>query len=234
MRILFPLSVNSAVLFALTALPVSAAEQHNWNGIYAGGHVGGAWGMHDATIIPDINIVPPGTAIAQSPDGVLAGGQVGFNAQMGSWLLGIEGTVSWSDVDGSGHVDSTSFPGASIHTVSDTNWIATFVGRLGYTLDDTLLYVKGGVAYFDFDFRGSATFNGVEQGGASVSGGRTGWTIGAGIEFPLSPAWSARLEYDFYDFETKQYLFGGDTPIDLDAEFHTVQLGLNYHVNLAP
>ena len=31
-------------------------------------------------------------------DGAMFGGQIGYNMQFGSWLAGVEGDISWTDV----------------------------------------------------------------------------------------------------------------------------------------
>ena len=66
------------------ALPASAGD---WNGFYIGLNAGGAFGDTDWTNVSNttpggarINFVAPQT-IAQSPNGVLAGGQIGYNYQ---------------------------------------------------------------------------------------------------------------------------------------------------------
>jgi len=34
----------------------------------------------------------------------------------------------------------------------------------------------------------------------SASLARTGWTVGAGVDWAFAPQWSATLEYNYYDF----------------------------------
>ena len=38
---------------------------------------------------------------------------------------------------------------------------------------------------------------------------RTGWTVGGGIEWAFWNNWSAKVEYDFYDFGTRSVTLAG-------------------------
>lgn len=204
----------------------TSALSHNWNGFYLGGHLGGGWGDQDATILPDIFILPARSTIPQNQSGFVYGAQGGFNYQVGTWVVGIEGAFSGTGIDGTGQRPSL-IPDFVVHTAGDINWLASMVGRLGYAQDRSLFYVKAGVAQLDFDFEGYSTFEGEYQGGGRIDDRLTGWTLGAGIEYALTSAWSTRLEYNYFDFGSENYTVGG-TPIQLNMELHTVQLGLNY------
>jgi outer membrane immunogenic protein len=74
-------------------------------------------------------------------------------------------------------------------------------GRLGYAVDKWLLYVTGGVAWARID---SSQFLLIGDGGPVGTGllqtdTRTGWTVGAGIEYAVGWGWSARTQYLFVD-----------------------------------
>ena len=79
---------------------------------------------------------------------------------------------------------------------------------MGYAVDHWLFYAKGGVAWASNKYSVVGTFN----GGAAVGRAfrstskdwsvRTGWTAGGGVEWAFAEDWSARLEYDYYDFGT--------------------------------
>src|SRR5690554_1174676 len=69
----------------------------NWSGVYFGVHGGYGWGEWDASpVSPDNH---PGRTV--DLDGFFAGGQLGFNVQTGRFVWGLEGDLSWSDIDGS-------------------------------------------------------------------------------------------------------------------------------------
>jgi opacity protein-like surface antigen len=60
---------------------------------------------------------------------------------------------------------------------------------------------------------------------------RTGFTVGAGIEIGLVENISAKIEYDFYDFGSKNYNFASITPVAVKSDLHTFIVGLNYKFN---
>ena len=66
-----------------------------------------------------------------------------------------------------------------------------FTGQVGYAWNNALLYVKGGAAVTDRNYRHSLV-----AGGALLrsTGYQTRWggTVGAGLEFGFAPNWSAR------------------------------------------
>ena len=120
-----------------------AYAPYNWSGLYIGGHLGYAWSDEDAIF------TGTGLSGALDPSGFLAGGQIGVNWQVGSWVFGVEGDMSWTGADG-----ATSIAGATVTT--DHNWYATLAGRLGFAWDRWLIYGKGGAAWMDADYATAA------------------------------------------------------------------------------
>ena len=61
---------------------------------------------------------------------------------------------------------------------------------------------------------------------------RFGWTIGAGIEFPFAPNWTARAEYLFTDFGNQRRDISRPSAQRIDANLTISQLrfGLNYRL----
>ena len=72
------------------------------------------------------------------------------------------------------------------------------------------------------------------SGGVRLNGGhQDGYTVGAGLEYMFAQNWSAKIEYQYYDF-------GKTTLRDAAAlaafgsfrdDEHTVKAGLNYRFN---
>ena len=73
-------------------------------------------------------------------DGWLVGGQVGCQMQQDRWVFGIEGQASWADIDGNSVLGSPT----SFRFKSKTDIVGTITLRLGYAIDRTLFYAKGG------------------------------------------------------------------------------------------
>ncbi|MBR1220124.1 porin family protein [Bradyrhizobium sp. U87765 SZCCT0131] len=195
------------------------APIYNWTGFYIGGHVGGAFG---------------GNSSFGNNDGRFLGGvQVGADYQFApNWVLGIEGQYSWS----ARNTSSVAFvPGA--FTISDRNSnLGSVTGRLGYTWGPALLYVKGGVGFRE----GNNVFVSNTATGAAVpftsSSDTVGYTVGAGLEYLFAQNWSAKVEYQYYNFgKTNVNLVapgtGAATTVSYDRDVHTVKAGINYRFN---
>ncbi len=218
-----------------TPITTSVTAPWNWSGLYLGGHVGAALA---ATDIAD----PFGPSIygdnVRSP-GFIGGGQAGYNYQIGSLVFGMEGDVSGAVSDGT----NTCFA-FSGNTVSSTcrvrpNLYATLTGRFGYAVGRSLLYAKGGAAWThgaaDMVFNNNGPQPEFLTSASSLDA--TGWTVGGGIEYALTPALSAKIEYDYLNFGSQNvdapYVagnkFGLVAPVTSAVErVHQAKLGLNY------
>jgi outer membrane immunogenic protein len=225
--------------------PVAVPAVFDWTGLYLGAHVGYGWSDHDVTQVTGSQVYPAGFVFPTShPNGVIGGGQIGYNYQIQHWVIGIEGDGSATDMTGSVRAFSPLIAGrySDLHTQFD--WIATLTGRLGFAADNWLFYGKGGAAWAHSK-GGSEHFTalGVLVSTTSPSGTGTGWTVGAGTEYAFSSNWSAKLEYNYIDLGRKTTAtpvlntpaFGGATnQIDFDRgnKIHLVKAGINYRFNL--
>lgn len=197
--------------------PAYVAPIYNWTGFYLGAHVGGAFSS-------DNNF--SGLSTGNNGNGRFLGGvQVGADWQFNpNFVLGLEGQYSWL----SGDVGAA-FPGGFVYT-NDQRGLGSITGRVGYTWGPGLIYVKGGYAYSDNNEK--VTFNGAPVGFVINGDHSNGYTVGAGIEYMFAPNWSAKAEYQYYNF--------GDATIVAPAAFgkfttddHTVKAGVNYRFNWA-
>ncbi len=180
-------------------VPTFTSSSFDWTGFYAGLHIGYGWG--------DVDIA--GGAINVDVDGILGGGQIGYNWQTDQWVWGIEGDISAAGMDG-----------ATGAVTADEEWIATIRGRVGYTWDQWLLFASAGVA-----------FTGVEAaaGGIADDNTHTGWTAGAGIEYGFNQNWTMRAEYLYIDFDDEFYAVAGGVPAE--KEDHIFRIAMNYIFN---
>jgi outer membrane immunogenic protein len=201
----------------------------SWTGCYIGGNVGGGFGHTDMT--DDLGAVGvAGTSAATDTSGFIGGGQVGCNYQFGGgFVVGAEGMFDFGDIQGSNTFTNL---GATQTINSKTDWLTSATGRIGYGWDRWMLYAKGGAAWAhdNFNWNGTA-FGGPFNAGATDT--RLGWTVGGGLEWAFWSGWSARVEYDFYDFGTNTYSFtdsvtGLASPFDVKNTISTVTLGINY------
>jgi outer membrane immunogenic protein len=200
-----------------TKAPAMVAPIYNWTGFYVGGFVGGAFGGSNG-------VEGFGAPISSHRDSAFfGGGQFGFNYQFApNWVAGIEG-----DIGGLSNNDRVfSGPGgAFLRDRSD--WLASVTGRLGYTWGPAMVYAKGGVAFRDDS--GLASLNGFP----AVTSNRddTGYTVGAGLEYMFAPAWSAKIEYQYYNFDHTTVSVLGTPALRYSDDVHTVKAGINYHFN---
>jgi outer membrane immunogenic protein len=197
-----------------TKAPAYTAPEavYNWTGFYIGGHVGGAFA---------------GDSSLQGSDGRFLGGvQGGYDYQFApNWVMGVEAQYSWL---AGGNNSGRLFPGGTLVT-ANTDQLGSVTGRVGYTWGPALLYAKGGYAWRDNN-NIAVSFAGVPQPFTTDGSHRDGYTVGAGLEYMFAPNWSAKVEYQYYNFGSTTLTSG---PADIvgtrfrDDE-HTVKAGLNY------
>lgn len=184
---------------------------YDWTGFYVGGHVGYGWA--DKSWQDGFGLF----GISQRANGFLGGGQAGFNYQVGQFVFGVEGDMSWSGMKGSTNTLASSFN-------TDVDWTATLTGRLGMAFDRWLVYGKGGAAWA----RDRYSTNFYTLPGTEVTDTRLGWTVGAGVEYAFAPQWTAKLEYNYMDFGTRSVSFAPGFSTDIDQQVHAVKFGVNY------
>jgi len=200
--------------------PAYAAPIYNWTGFYIGGHIGGAFSSDN-----NFN----GLVTGNNNNGRFLGGlQGGADYQFApNWVVGLEGQYSWLGNNG-----SVIFPAGYLYT-NNQRGLGSVTGRVGYTWGPGLLYVKGGYAYSDNNE--TLTAVGVPTAFVLDRGHSNGYTVGAGLEYMFAQNWSAKVEYQYYNFGSSRFLapipmvqYGSFTNDD-----HTVKVGVNYHFNWA-
>jgi outer membrane immunogenic protein len=215
------LAFSALIMPAMAAdMPLKAPPPPpTWTGLYWGVNVGwvGSSQYNITNTGTDTGVGGLGTALAVgaipgtipvSHSGFIGGGQIGYNWQFDpSWVWGIEADFQGTTANGSaGSVFMTGppFPG-NITTVYkyELDTLGTVRGRIGWLSSPNLLwYGTGGLAY------GQTKLASAVQGPAaappcqnesttatSSSHMSAGWTLGAGVEWKLSPVWSVKAEY---------------------------------------
>ena len=161
----------------------------NWTGFYIGGNVGGGssvkrWADFDFTTT---TFFDEGRHSATGP---MAGGQIGYRWQSASWVFGVEAQYNWANLRGD-NVSIDSFDDTN-HTRIDS--IGLFTAQLGYTVYDTLLYVKGGAMVVTDHYTVTDLTTGILEGTKNET--RWGATAGVGVEYAFSQNWTAGIEYN--------------------------------------
>ena len=168
--------------------------------------------------------------------GGLAGGQLGCNYQMGWLVAGIEGEGYWSSLRNSFSQSSSPINFETWTTRNSYN--ADVAARFGLAFDRAFFYGKGGVVFGRFDFANTGAETVVPVGPFASSGSATlpGLLLGLGLEYGLTPRWTAKMEYDFLGFSASTTGFtclgaGCATPtfnVSPGATEQVFKLGLNY------
>jgi outer membrane immunogenic protein len=165
-----------------------------WQGLYGGVNLGWGW--------------------SGDADGVVGGGQIGYNWQSNQFVYGLEADISAADI---GVSETLVVPGAVLKASGSIDWLATIRGRVGVLVQpNLLLYGTAGLAIVSAEAHGSVNAFGFGQISASERDTETGFVYGVGLENKLTERMSARLEY-----------LGFSQP-DRIADFGIIRAGLNF------
>jgi outer membrane immunogenic protein len=180
--------------------PPKSVYDYSWTGFYLGANAGF------------------GSVNNSNAGGFIWGGTLGYNQQIGNFVVGLEGDYDWSNIQATTFVGvcATSATGCRINN----NWIATVRGRIGYAFDRYLAYATGGLAYGNAKVTADSGFD---------VANRSGYAIGAGLEYRIDVHWTARAEYLYVNLSDHNCAFcSPDVPIIADFRQNIVRLGLNY------
>ena len=264
------LIVSSVALVASLAGSAMAADMpirppavvESWTGFYAGVALGGrfsdsTWTTNCLSAGAPGGVGCPLNFVAQNGSRFVTNNPTGFssatfrpsvylgyNWQVGNWVLGAEGDVAYGQgnnsikgIPGAENLAAATAanPGSDTSTVKET-WDAGVRGRAGFLITPTmLLYATAGASWIHMEasaFCGSAAPIGWCRGPAgpgsnvgtvsTASTTKTGWTAGGGIEAMLWSNWLARIEYRYSDYGTFGYtLFSGLDAIAAETKLHT-------------
>ncbi len=185
--------------------------RYNWSGFYGGG----GYGPNTSPAANDAAIFPA------SATGFIGGFQSGYSYHApNNIVLGAEADITF--------ISPRDERKAVLRPYDTTvNFLGTALARLGYASGYWLPYITGGLAFgkprvSQFDSVGDVTIG--------TNANHWGWTVGAGLEFALTGAWTAKLEYNYLNLGAETYYLQTPAPQALAVEphFHLVKLGLNY------
>lgn len=180
------------------------APVFTWTGFYVGGNAGYGWGNVNAG-----NTFATRTVTIGDTDGFVGGGQIGYNYQMGQFVLGLEADIQGADLKTGSNVfgDSVS-----------TDYYGTVRARVGVAFDRILPYVTGGWAYGNV----KTTIGGVGSTDKTHTGG---YVLGAGIEYAFTNNLVGGVEYQYVDLGEKNVFNSG---IKVGHDFSVVRARLSY------
>jgi outer membrane immunogenic protein len=193
-------------------VPVPVA--YNWTGFYMGANLGGHF-LRDEIGTTSFGFVGSGvvdasTGTSLSPNGVIAGLQIGYNWHVGRMFVGLEFDANWLSGSAS---RSLSFgpplnPADAMTNASKAQFLTTVRPRVGVVLDRWLIYATGGLAVETFITNDTFTFTGATNlTGIDKRSTRTGETVGLGVEYAVLDSWTLKAEYLYLNYG------GADTTI---------------------
>jgi outer membrane immunogenic protein len=232
---MFGIGAACAADLPMKALPYTPPPPpFSWTGFYIGGHAG-------AGVMLDQGFTANNFLDDKHGIGALAGGQIGYNWQMGMFVLGIEGEGFWSGMK----VTQDQFDGVNPGILGSTatvknKWDYDIAGRFGIAIDHALIYGKAGWVAGNFAWNLTDT----TSPGFNVNGSATlnGLLIGLGLEYAFTNNWTVKFEYDYLGFGAKDVVFitvpcSNCTPLtttqNVSADKHIFKVGFNYLFNAA-
>ena len=247
MKILLLAGVAAA---AMCTMPTVAQADFAGTGFYAGVQAGYGFGRDRNGFGAVIDNGSPDFAAEAGPynrntDGVVLGGQLGFNWEvLPSWVLGIEGEGWWSDVKGSRTTpEDGADPGSFTRFRSQNRGDAAISGRLGFIVDESLIYGKVGIDWGAFryveqhdDFPTTNNLACAPVCTAVFSKTRAGMLFGLGWEFQFAPDWTSKFEYDYINYGPQRvpYPSTSNSPALQSFVVHDatniVKVGFNYQI----
>jgi outer membrane immunogenic protein len=179
---------------------VAAVPVFTWTGFYVGVNAGYGWNDGTDVTFPDGTVI---SVIDNEDGGFVGGAQIGYNYQIGSFVVGLEGDIQYADF-GDNRYD---FGTAGIFEDGSDDWFGTVRARAGVAFDRALVYATGGFAFAD---------------------DRAGWTLGGGLEYAFTNNLTAKVEGLYVNLEDDDFTFNGLTFSSEEQEFGVVRAGLNY------
>jgi outer membrane immunogenic protein len=211
--------------------PIVVPPSHfSWTGFYIGGHLGYGWGSSSSDNRPGAgngDAFDGLTGFDMNPYGWLGGATLGYNWQTDAFVFGFEADIGYLGAEDSER-------NASGFASAEYGGYGALTARLGYGEDRWLFYAKGGLAFADIDNRAGAITGGVIDGTdfTKLHEVKTGWALGAGVEYAFQPNMSMKVEYLYMDFaDDNSGNLDGDV-FGHENDMHTVKVGVNY--NLKP
>ena len=222
------------------APPPALSAAYDWTGLYVGGHLGYAWGNSNWStlgISGSLDLAQPIDTFDESGS-FFAGVQAGYNFVLPNrFVAGVEADASFPSfpslagisIGGSSTFSSPFGTETYLETVKSSG---TLRGRIGYAPGNWLFYATGGFAWS----YNQLTLMNLATGATDMPFlWRLGWAAGAGVEAPIAPHWTARLEYLFTDYGNSSVFFTNNGQ-SFTSNFSPQELhvGVNYRFGEDP
>jgi outer membrane immunogenic protein len=215
--------------------PIASLAPPAWTGGYIGGHIGIArlnssctqpvesYGFYGSCM----NYDNGGASQVNTDTAFTAGVQAGYDWQSGTFVYGVVADWSYTGLDRS---QVTYFSSPSTFRAA-VDWLASFRGRMGLAVDQTLVYITAGVAAGRVIGENLVPTDGGNGNYGNLKKTKVGWVAGLGVEHKFSRNWSFMGEFLYYDLgrDTGRSSSGST---NYATEYHyevlTARVGLNY------
>ncbi len=202
-----------------------------WTGFYIGLNGGGGGtdfsrvGHYDSNPVND----------SRSSGGYFFGGQIGYNYQYSpNFVIGAEADFQGSKFNnffgcGAGPYagPGTCYDDSSVAGY-DMDSFGTVRARIGYAMNNWLIYATGGFAWGDIRYTANDYIPAVGTG----SGTAGGWTVGGGVEYAINNHWSLKAEYLYLDVGGVNIdpipSYAPDYNVNVKATANIGRFGINY------
>jgi outer membrane immunogenic protein len=179
---------------------IAAAPIFTWTGFYVGVNAGYGWSDDDFDAVD--------FADDEDDGGFVGGAQIGYNYQIGSFVVGLEGDIQYADFGRDGVFNFEDEDGEILEgEFESSDWFGTVRARAGVAFGQALIYGTGGFAFAD---------------------DATGWTVGGGLEYAFTNNLSAKIEGLYVNLENDDDFDFDIDGFDGETDFGVVRAGLNF------
>lgn len=202
---------------------------YSWTGFYIGAHVGYAdadfSGLYDAGASIFASLDYDDLAV----EGLAYGGQIGYDYEIGAFVVGAEIDASYFDKD-----DTVSAAVSEVQSATaEVNAFGSARLKAGLALDQFMPFVTAGVGLVDYEFEiNDVTGN---PGAQSFEETAVAAVIGGGLEYKVTQNIGLRIEGLYYIVDDQMQidpaLLPDSDPGDVDPEMEdlfTIRGALNY------
>jgi outer membrane immunogenic protein len=171
-------------------------KESPFDGFYIGGNIGVL--THIARRHDTDGFLTDNSGWVSSDTNIAGGGQIGYDWQCGSRVLGV--VWDWNGANVNRRINDNPNDPSDNHFSTKLSWYTTIRGRAGMAVCNSLLYVTGGFAIAKHKTRWHD-----DPDDFHFSDTRLGWTGGVGAEFALSRCLTWGVEFLYLHFDDRKH-----------------------------
>jgi outer membrane immunogenic protein len=151
---------------------------------------------------------------------------LGYGFAVNQFVMGPEADIAGSTLSGYSGSCGVGLPahvcGGSVYVISDVR------GRVGLPFGQFMPFIAGGLAVDDIHAEDTLF-------GVSGTHWEAGWTIGAGVDYKITPQISLRLEYLYQDFGRQTFFdIVPGVPERVRTDLNIIRGGIVWNFETAP